>query len=89
MKVLSDPKVKTLVLDVLRPHSPALPEFAAFLSELEGINRVNITLIEMDERTESLRVVINGSTINFDALKKQIEKYGGVIHSVDQVIAEK
>lgn len=86
---MSGSEIKALVLDVLKPHAPSLPEFASFISELEGVSKVDVTLIEMDERTESLKVVLNGSDIDYEALKEHIEKYGAVIHSVDQVIVEK
>jgi len=86
---LDDPEIKTLVLDVLKPHSPSLPEFAAFLAEFEGLTRVDVSLVEMDERTESLKVVLNGTGIDYEALKEHMEKHGAVIHSVDHVIVEK
>jgi len=86
---LSESKIKHLVLDVLKPHSPPLPEFASFLTELDGIEKVDITLVEMDEKTESLRVVLSGTAIEYDALKEHVGKQGAVIHSVDQVIVEK
>ena len=81
--------VKTLVLDVLSAHSPPLPELAVSLCELDGLNKVDVTLVEIDEKTESLKVTINGSDIDFDALKERIVKHGAVVHSVDQVIVEK
>lgn len=86
---MEDPEIKTLVLDVLKPHSPSLPEFASYLAEFESLTRVDITLVEMDERTESLKVVLNGTAINYDALKEYMGKQGAVIHSVDHVIVEK
>lgn len=86
---MDDPEIKTLVLDVLKPHSPSLPEFASYLAEFEGLTRVDITLVEMDERTESLKVVLNGTAINYDALKEYMGMQGAVIHSVDHVIVEK
>ena len=86
---MEDPEIKTLVLDVLKPHSPSLPEFASYLAEFEGLTRVDITLVEMDERTESLKVVLNGTSINYDALKEYMGEQGAVIHSVDHVIVEK
>ena len=89
MRGLEDPEIKTIVLDVLKPHSPSLPEFASFLAEFEGLTRVDITLVEMDERTESLKVVLNGTAINYDALKEYMGKQGAVIHSVDHVVVEK
>ncbi len=76
-------------MDVLKPHSPPLPEFATFISKLDGVNKVDINLVEIDEKTESLKVTLNGSNIKFYALKELMETRGAVIHSVDQVMAEK
>ena len=86
---MSEPKIKNLVLDVLKPHSPPLPEFASFLTELNGIERVDITLVEMDEKTESLKVELSGISIDYEALKEHVGKQGAVIHSVDHVVVEK
>jgi len=86
---LSESKIKNIVLDVLKPHSPPLPEFASFLTELDGIERVEITLVEMDEKTESLKVELSGGAIDYEALKEHVGKQGAVIHSVDHVIVEK
>jgi hypothetical protein len=86
---LSVTEIKTLVLDVLKPHSPPLPAFAKFLSELEGIETVDVSLVEMDEKTESLKVVLKGSGINYEELKEHINSQGAVVHSVDQVIIER
>ena len=86
---MSESKIKNLVLDVLKPHSPPLPEFASFLTELDGIEKVEVTLVEMDEKTESLKVVLSGSDIEYEALKEHVGKQGAVIHSVDHVVVEK
>ena len=89
MKSLGSPRIKHLVLDVLRPHAPSLPEFASFLGQLKGVTRVDVSLVEMDERTESLKVVFQGTEIDFEELKEHMASQGAVIHSVDQVIVEK
>lgn len=84
-----DPEIKELVLDVLKPHTPSLPEFAYFLCELECVTIVDVSLVEMDERTESLKIVFKGDNLNVEELKEHMGKQGAVIHSVDQVIVEK
>jgi len=89
VKSLGSPQIKHLVLDVLKPHIPALPEFASFLGELKGVVKVDVSLVEMDERTESLKVELDGTEINFDELKEHMARQGAVIHSVDRVIVEK
>ena len=53
------------------------------------MTKVDVSLIEMDERTESLKVELHGTEIKFDELKEHMATQGAVIHSVDQVIVEK
>ena len=76
------------MLDVLKPHQPSLPEFADYVGKLKELTRIDVTLIEMDERTDSLKVIVEGNGIDFDVLKEHISKMGAVIHSVDQVVVE-
>jgi len=82
-------KIRYLVLDVLKPRNPSLPEFTAYLAEFASVSKVDASLIEMDATTESLKVTIEGEDMRFDELREHIEKQGATIHSVDQVVAEK
>ena len=82
------PKIKQLVLDVLMPHTPSLPAFALFLAEFPGIERIEVSLVEMDRRTVSLRVILQCHDIKYDGLKEYMGKQGAVIHSVDKVSVE-
>lgn len=75
-------------MDVLKPHSPPLPEFAAYLGELDGVTRVDIAVVEMDEKTESLKVIVDGLGLNYESLRSHMARQGAVIHSVDKVIVE-
>ena len=80
------PKLRRLVLDVLKPHSPTLPEFAIKLSSMPGVDGVDVTLIEIDKDTETLKVTIEGE-LDYNMVRSAIEERGGVIHSVDEVMA--
>jgi len=72
----------------LKPHQPPLPEFASFVGELPGIKKVDVSVVEMDEKTESLKVIIDGANIEYEELRSHMAKLGAVIHSVDQVVVE-
>ncbi len=80
--------IRRLVLDVLKPHQPSLPEFADYVGKVKEVLRVDVTLVEMDERTDSLKVIVEGNGIDFESLNAHISKIGAVIHSVDQVVVE-
>jgi len=81
--------IKRLVLDVLIPNKISIIEFANTLSKIDGIDAVNVTVKEIDAETQTLIVVIEGSNIPYNNVMNLIEKLGGVVHSVDQVVAGK
>jgi len=76
------------VLDVLKPHQPALPDFASFLGEMDGVTRIDISVVEMDEKTETLKIIIDGTKLDYEGLRSHMARQGAVIHSVDQVVVE-
>jgi len=77
--------VKRLVLDVLKPHQPNALEFSQALAKAGGDYRVCITVLEVDEQTETLKVVVEGDAIDFDAVQSGISDLGGSLHSIDEV----
>jgi hypothetical protein len=78
-------KTLRLVLDVLKPHQPNALEFSLALANLEADYRVNLTVTEVDKKTESTIVTIEGADIHFDDIKVAIEKMGASVHSIDEV----
>ena len=81
--------IKRLVLDVLKPHNPSLPYLANQISKIPKINGVNISLIEMDKETQSIKITIEGDELIFEVIKEKLEEWNCAIHSVDQVVAGK
>ncbi len=81
--------IRRLVLDTLKPHDPSIIEWAQNLSELGGIEAVNISIYEMDRKVENAKVTIEGSNLNFEDIRALIGDLGGVIHSIDEVVAGK
>jgi uncharacterized protein len=77
-------RVARVVLDVLKPHEPPLPEFALYLRELTGIRRAEISVEEIDDKTESLVVILTGN-IHYEDLRTHLAVKGAAIHSVDGV----
>ena len=75
-------------MDVLKPHQPPLPEFATFLGEMDGVSKVDISVVEMDEKTESLKVIVDGLGLDYEGLRSHMARQGAVIHSVDKVVVE-
>jgi hypothetical protein len=80
--------ITKLVLDVLKPHQPSIVEFALALTKVKGVERVDSSVVEVDAETETIKVVVEGKDLEVDAIAEVIRDLGGVVHSVDAVVAE-
>lgn len=80
---------RRLVLDVLKPHEPSNLVLAKRLSELDNIDGVNVSLYEIDQNTENVKITIVGNDMSFEDIKMVIEELGAVIHSIDEIVAGK
>ncbi len=81
--------IRRLVLDVLKPHRPSIVEVSRKLTTIRGVEGVNCTLDEVDSETESVRVTIEGTAIDFDKVEEALRESGAVIHSIDSVAVGK
>lgn len=79
------PSTRKIVLDVLKPHEPNGVDFATALAGLSPDYQVRLSVVEVDAKTESVIVVLEGENIAFDPVVELIEKLGASIHSIDEV----
>ena len=77
--------IKLLVLDVLKPHKPNIVEFGKTLSESNGIENIDISVYAVDEKTEDVKVVLEGVSLDFDKIRQTIEDTGAAVHSIDKI----
>ncbi|MCJ2555141.1 MAG: DUF211 domain-containing protein [Candidatus Thermoplasmatota archaeon] len=78
-------EIKRIVLDVLKPHQPSLIELSRSLANLSGVLGVNCVLDEVDQETESVKITIEGTNIDYVLVEAAIRESGAVVHSVDSV----
>lgn len=78
--------LRRLVLDMLKPLDPSLIEIGKAIATTKGVSAVNLVVYEMDRKTETVKATIEGSNVNFEEVKRVIENFGAVVHSIDQVV---
>jgi len=59
------------------------------LSSMPNIEGVNISLVEIDQNTESVKIAIEGNDINIKQIQELMKDHGAVIHSIDEVAVGK
>ncbi len=77
--------VKKVVLDVLKPHVPKGMELAKAVAEQGEDYHVTFTVEEVDEKTETVVIVIEGEDIQIEAIENTINSMGASLHSIDKV----
>ena len=82
-------QIRRLVLDVLKPHEPTNVEVASAIGDLQDVDGVNLSLYEVDQQTENVKITVEGNNVNYNLVVQTIENLGGVVHSVDEIIAGK
>jgi hypothetical protein len=77
--------VKRLVLDVLKPHQPNALEFSQAIASIGADYHVRLTVIEVDENTETLLLEVTGNSVDLELIQSAINEHGGSLHSIDEV----
>jgi len=78
-------QINLIDLDVLKPHDPNILEFATQIGRIGEDYTVQIDVVAVDEKTESVLISIEANNIDYDAVVAVINKLGGSIHSIDRV----
>ena len=77
--------VRRLVIDVLKPHDPPLLVFTDQLAEIESVEGVTSSLIELDQEVQNVKLTFESDDLDFEVIEDTIENLGGSVHSVDEV----
>lgn len=82
------PLVK-VVLDVLKPRELSLADLVEKVCELEGVEVVTAEVIEVDVRTETLKLSVEGGALKIERLLELLDTLGCAVRSVDTVVARR
>ena len=75
-------------LDILKPHMPGVDLVARTLMKISGVTKVRIKVDELDQKTASLHMNIEGINLSLDEIIDVLETMNCALHSVDEVFLE-
>jgi len=82
-------ELRKVVLDVLKPHDPDITILVKSIANQPGVEGTNISVYEIDQRVENVKVTVQGRFPDISKIKEVILDVGGTIHSIDEVVAGK
>jgi len=59
------------------------------LGSIPNVEDVRVSVVETDQKTESVKVTVEGRDIDLDSVQKIMKDYGATIHSIDEVVVKK
>ncbi|MFB6490887.1 MAG: DUF211 domain-containing protein [Thermoproteus sp. AZ2] len=84
---MGDLPVRRLVIDAAIPtKNVSIVDVARALYSIEGVKAVRVTVDDVDVDVLGLMIVVEGDKIDVDEVQGAIEKVGGVVHSLDEVV---
>jgi hypothetical protein len=81
--------IKRMVIDSLKPREIAILDLSKSLCEVKGVDEVDITVTEVDVKTETIKITVRGSNIDYEGLTKVMSDHGATIRSLDEINVSK
>jgi hypothetical protein len=77
--------VRRLLLDSLKPRELSIITLTTALGSVEGVETVDVVVIEVNSKTETIKVTITGPQIDYDSVQKVMAKHGVSIKGIDEI----
>jgi hypothetical protein len=77
--------IKRMIVDSLKPRETPILDLSKALCEVKGVEEVDITVTEVDVKTETIKLILRGSDINYDELTRVMSENGAIIRSIDEI----
>ena len=77
--------VKRILMDALKPRELSIVDLAKALGSVDQKGEVEIIVSEVDSKTETLKVTIRGSNIDYSLVSKIMDQYGVSVRGIDEI----
>lgn len=81
--------IRRLVLDVLIPLNMPIEQLSMKLSDVKGVEGVDVLIQEVERKVEAAKITIEGDHIDFEGVKEVFHQSGASLQSVDRVTSGK
>jgi len=81
--------IKRMVIDSMKPRETTILDLSKALCGVTGVEEVDIMVTEVDEKTETIKLTIRGTDIDYDEVEKVMHENSAVIRSVDEINVSK
>jgi hypothetical protein len=77
--------IREVLLDALKPRELSIIELSKALGSVDGVDEVSVIVSEVDSNTETIKITIKGTNIEYEVISELLEKYAVSLRGVDEV----
>ncbi len=77
--------IRRLLVDALKPRETSILDLSRALCSVKGVEEVDAVVSEVDVKTETIKITIQGPNINYGELTKVMDENGVAVKGVDEV----
>jgi hypothetical protein len=82
-------RIRRILLDVLKPRESSVIDLSKTLCSIDGVDECSVIVVDVDVKTETIRLTIKGHSIDYEALSKIMEEQALSVKGVDEIDVEK
>lgn len=69
----------------MKPRETTILDLSKSMAGVKGVEEVDITVTEVDVKTETIKLTIRGSAVDYDAVLKVMSEHGAIVRSLDEI----
>jgi len=81
--------IRRVLIEALKPREISLVELSQAICSVNGVEECDIVVADVDVKTETIKLTVRGSNIEYDGLSKVMHEYGISIKGMDEINVSK
>jgi hypothetical protein len=82
-------QIRRVLIEALKPRETPLVELSQVICSIRGVDECDIVVTDVDAMTETIKLTIKGSNIEYDGISKVMHENGVSIKGVDEISVAK
>ena len=77
--------IRRILFEALKPREVSIIDLSRVLCSVNGVEECDIVVVDVDVKTETIKVTIRGPSIDYEAISKIMEEQAISIKGIDEV----
>jgi hypothetical protein len=81
--------IRRVLIEALKSRETPLVDLSQAICSVDGADECDMIVTDVDARTETIKLTVKGSDIEYDELSKVLQEHGISIKGVDEISVSK